>query len=65
MVLGDLFSSVLVGGILSGHSLVESVDSAALFVLEVMKYSKAMPGYEEQGPCFEPLLYRLQGGICK
>ena len=62
---GDLFSSVLTGGILSGHSLVESVDSAAKFVYDVMEYSQTIDGYHERGACFEPLLYRLHGGICK
>ena len=61
---GDLFSSVLTGGILSGHNLVESVDSAALFVYEVMKYSQTVENFYERGACFEPFLYRLRGGIC-
>ena len=61
---GDLFGSVLVGGILSGHTLIEAVDSSALFVYEVMKYSKTVEGYHDRGACFEPLLYKLQGGIC-
>jgi len=62
---GDLFSSVLTGGILTGHSLVESVDSAAKFVYEVMEYSKTVEGYHERGACFEPLLYKLHGGVYK
>jgi len=62
---GDLFASVLTGGILSGHSLIESVDSSAKFVYEVMEYSKTVEGYHERGACFEPLLYKLHGGICK
>jgi len=62
---GDLFSSVLTGGVLSGHSLVESVDSAAKFVYEVMEYSKTVEGYHERGACFEPLLYKLHCGVCK
>ncbi|MCL1793636.1 MAG: pyridoxamine kinase [Oscillospiraceae bacterium] len=62
---GDLFSSVLTGGILCGHSLAESVDSAALFVCEVMKYSKTVENFHERGACFEPFLYRLRGGLCK
>ena len=62
---GDLFSSVLTGGILCGHSLVDSVDSAAKFVYEVMEYSKTVEGYHERGACFEPLLYKLNGGLCK
>lgn len=61
---GDLFSSVVTGGILSGHTLIESVDSAALFVLDVMKYSKTVENSHERGACFEPLLYRLHGGLC-
>jgi len=62
---GDLFSSVLTGGILCGHSVVESVDSAALFVYEVMEYSKTVENFHERGACFEPFLYRLKGGLCK
>ena len=62
---GDLFSSVLTGGVLSGHSLVESVDSAALFVYEVMQYSRTVENFHERGACFEPFLYRLRGGICR
>ena len=62
---GDLFSSVLTGGILSGHNLTESVDSAALFVYEVMKYSQTVENFHERGACFEPFLYRLQNGICR
>jgi len=60
---GDLFAGVLAGGILTGHSLVESVDSAAAFVIEVMEKSKEIEGYHERGACFETLLYKLQGGI--
>ncbi|MCL1858302.1 MAG: pyridoxamine kinase [Oscillospiraceae bacterium] len=62
---GDLFSSVLTGGILSGHNLIESVDSAALFVYEVMKYSRTVENFHERGACFEPFLYKLKGGVCK
>jgi pyridoxine kinase len=62
---GDLFSSVLTGGILRGHSLTKSVDSAALFVYEVMKYSETVEDFHERGACFEPFLYRLKSGICK
>ena len=62
---GDLFSSVLTGGILSGHSLIESVDSAALFVYEIMEYSQTVENFHDRGACFEPFLYRLKGGICR
>lgn len=62
---GDLFGSALTGGILSGHTLVEAVDSAANFTIDVMRYSKTVPEYNERGACFEPLLYKLKGGICK
>ena len=62
---GDLFSSVLTGGILRGHSLVASVDSAALFVYGVMKYSRTVEDFHERGACFEPFLYKLKSGICK
>jgi len=62
---GDLFGSVLTGGILRGHSLVESVDSAALFVYEVMEYSQTVEDFHERGACFEPFLHRLKSGICE
>lgn len=61
---GDLFTAVLAGGILTRHSLTEAVDSAAQFVIDVMKYSKSVEGYHERGACFENLLYKLQGGSC-
>ena len=59
---GDLFSSVLTGSILSGHDLVKSVDSAAMFVYDVMKYSQTVENFHERGACFEPFLYKLRGG---
>lgn len=62
---GDLFASVLTGGILRGHSLVKSVDSASLFVYEVMKFSQTVEHFHERGACFEPFLYRLRSGICE
>jgi len=61
---GDLFTSVMTGGLLTGHSLTDSVDSAARFVREAMKFSELVPDAHERGVCFEPLLYRLRGGVC-
>lgn len=60
---GDLFTSVLTGGLLTGHALVESVDSAAKFVGLAMEYSQNIDGANERGVIFEPLLYLLRDGI--
>jgi len=60
---GDLFASVLTGGVMTGHSLQESVRSAAEFVHKIMKFTRTIEGGDERGACFEPFLYELQGGI--
>ncbi|MFZ5974288.1 MAG: pyridoxamine kinase [Bacillota bacterium] len=60
---GDLFASVLTGGLLTGHTLFESVDSAAAFVLFTMKKSRHMPDAHRRGVCFEPYLHLLAGGV--
>jgi len=62
---GELFTSVLCGGLLTGHTLIESVDSAALFVYRAMEYSESIEDAHERGVCFEPLLHTLAGGICR
>lgn len=61
---GDLFASVLSGGLLTGHTLYESVDSAAAFVLHTMKKSRQIADADLRGVCFEPHLHLLSGGIC-
>ncbi len=60
---GDLFASVLTGGLLTGHSLYESVDSAADFVLFTMEKSQDYAQSDRRGVCFEPYLHLLSGGI--
>ena len=56
---GDLFGSVITGALNSGSNLIEAVDKAARFVIEVMEYSKTIENYQERGTCFEPLLHKL------
>ena len=60
---GDLFASVLTGGIMTGHTLREAVESAAGFVYKVMKFTRGVVDAKERGACFEPFLYELRGGI--
>ncbi len=60
---GDLFASVLTGGMMTGHSLDESVDSAAGFVSFIMEKSLHFADYERRGVCFEPWLGALTGGL--
>lgn len=60
---GDLFASVLVGGLLTGHSLEESVDSAAAFVPFAMQKSQEYEDRNRRGICFEPYLSTLSGGV--
>ena len=62
---GDLFSSVLTGGLLTGHTLYESVDSAAGFLSFTMEHSRYYPDAARRGVCFEPYLYLLKGGVFK
>jgi len=62
---GDLFASVLLGGLLTGHSLYESVDSAAYFVRFTMEKSMDFEDNLRRGVCFEPYLSMLTGGIAK
>ena len=61
---GDLFASVLTGGLMTGHTIEESVDSAARFVAFTMERSREYDDYVRRGVCFEPYLYLLAGGIC-
>lgn len=61
---GDLFASVLAGGLMTGHPLRESVDSAARFVALAMEKSLCYGDYMRRGVCFEPYLHLLAGGLC-
>ncbi|MGI6169469.1 MAG: pyridoxamine kinase [Christensenellales bacterium] len=60
---GDLFASVLSGGLVRGHSLYQSVDSAAAFVHFAMEKSKLYADYNRRGTCFEPYLHLLRTGL--
>lgn len=60
---GDLFSSVLTGGLVTGHDLYQSVDSAADFVLMTMQKSREVPDANRRGVCFEPYQHLLAGGV--
>ncbi|HHX73186.1 MAG TPA: pyridoxamine kinase [Clostridiales bacterium] len=60
---GDLFASVLVGGILTNHSFAESVSSAARFVYYAMEQSISYEDTPRRGVCFEPYLSLLAGGL--
>jgi len=60
---GDLFTSVLTGGIVTGHYLMKSIESAAKFVYNVVKCS-----YEDGDGSlmmFEPFMYTLRNGVCE
>jgi len=60
---GDLFTSVMVAGLVRGYSLQESVASAAHFVLDAMTYSNDIEDAFARGVAFEPLAYKLGEGI--
>lgn len=60
---GDLFASVLSGGLVRGHSLYQSVDSAAAFVRFAMEKSRLYDDYNRRGTCFEPYLHLLHTGL--
>ncbi len=60
---GDLFTSTLTAGLVTGHSLSESVKSASEFVREVMIVSKDVEGTDQRGVAFELLLHTLRKGI--
>lgn len=58
---GDLFTSVLTGGIVTGHTLSQAVDSAAAFVYKVVEHSQTI---DATAPIkFEPFLYALRTGL--
>lgn len=46
-----------------GYNLKESVNSAAHFVYDAMKYSKDIEDIFDRGVAFEPLSYKLGKGI--
>lgn len=60
---GDLFTSVLTAGIVSRYTLKESVESAARFVRDAMIVSNTIEDAFERGVAFEPIVYKLQGGL--
>lgn len=60
---GDLFSSVMVAGLVRGYPLAKSVASAARFVFDAMAYSKDVKDAFERGVAFEPLVYQLGEGL--
>lgn len=60
---GDLFTSVVVAGLMRGFGLRESVDSAARFVYDCMEYGREIEDIFERGVAFEPLVHKLASGI--
>jgi len=60
---GDLFASLLTGALLTGHGLVEALDSAAAFVAYTMKKSLDYEDHARRGVCFEPYLHLIRDGI--
>lgn len=60
---GDLFTSVLTAGIVRSYSLKESVESAANFVRDAMILSNDVEDAFERGVAFEPIVYKLRGGL--
>lgn len=59
---GDLFSSVMTGGLLTGHTLRESVRSAASFISFAIEKGKDIED-PRRGICFEPYLHMLKTGV--
>ena len=60
---GDLFTSVMVSGLMRGYDLRTSVDSAARFVYDCMEYGHHIEDIFDRGVAFEPLLHKLGSGI--
>lgn len=56
---GDLFASVLAGGLVRGWSLAEAAGLAAEFVSQCARRTKAAGTPRREGVDFEPLLWRL------
>lgn len=57
---GDVFSSVLCGGLLNGETLTEATAKAAAFVREVAAFTAEADTPLQDGVMFEPFLSRLQ-----
>lgn len=60
---GDLFTSVVVCGLMRGFDLRASVDSAARFVYDCMEYGRGIEDIFDRGVAFEPLVHKLASGI--
>ncbi|MDO4581250.1 MAG: pyridoxamine kinase [Bacillota bacterium] len=60
---GDLFTSVLVSGLMRGYGLRQCVDSAARFVYDAMEYGRDIEDIFDRGVAFEPIVYRLGSGL--
>lgn len=56
---GDIFSSILCGMLLNGHSLKEAVERASSFIYNVVNYTKSSGGNIKEGIMFEPFLKEL------
>ncbi len=60
---GDLFTSVLTAGLVRGHDLKDSVQSAAHFVWDVMDFSQDVENAFDRGVAFEPFAHCLGTGL--
>ena len=60
---GDLFTSVLTGGLMRGNDLRKSVQSAAEFVYDAMEQSYDLEDVFDRGVGFEQILYKLGSGV--
>lgn len=58
---GDIFSSVVTGMLVSGHSLEQSVTEASQFIYKALEYTISLGSEVSEGVVFEPLLYTLGG----
>lgn len=59
---GDLFASVLTGGIVTGADFFESVRAASDFTRFAMEKSREYNDFPHRGVCFEPYLHMLRRG---
>lgn len=60
---GDLFTSVLTGGLMRGYDLRRSVQSAAEFVYDAMEISYDLEDVFDRGVGFEQIVYKLGSGV--
>ncbi len=60
---GDVFTSVLVGGLMRGYDLLQSVESAASFVYDAMEESHEIEDVFDRGVGFELIAYKLGSGL--